>query len=50
MFILSGSNKGNILTSLRAQEARNELVNPHNIDVEEWVSVRHEEPQKFELK
>ena len=36
--------------ALRAKEARNETVQPHNLDVGEWVLVRHENPQKFESK
>ena len=36
--------------ALQAKEAHNELVKPHDIEVGEWVLVRHEDPQKFESK
>jgi hypothetical protein len=36
--------------ALRAKEARDENVQLHNLDIGEWVLVRHENPQKFESK
>ena len=36
--------------ALRVRASRDELVQPHKIDEEQWVLVRHENPKKFESK
>jgi hypothetical protein len=36
--------------AVQAKEAKDEIVQPHDIDTGDWVLVRHEDPHKFESK
>jgi hypothetical protein len=44
------ANRNTYETALQQKQRRDDLVQPHKLEVGDWVLVRHENPKKFESK